>query len=56
MVTEFGNSPLYTKVEIALAADIATAVLPCGSQLPSENSLVERFEVSRTTVRVRTRT
>lgn len=51
MVTEFGNSPLYTKVEIALAADIATAVLPCGSQLPSENSLVERFEVSRTTVR-----
>ncbi|HCR1388176.1 GntR family transcriptional regulator [Citrobacter freundii] len=51
MSIELDHSPLYTRVEAALAADISSAALPCGSQLPSENQLIERFEVSRTTVR-----
>jgi GntR family transcriptional regulator len=46
-----GTAPLYAKVEMALAADIAAGLLPIGSQLPSEDCLVSRFEVSRTTVR-----
>ncbi|MCS2168865.1 GntR family transcriptional regulator [Scandinavium sp. TWS1a] len=45
------HSPLYAIVEIALAADIAEAKLPPGSQLPSEGRLIERFNVSRTTLR-----
>jgi GntR family transcriptional regulator len=44
-------SPLYAQVETALASDIAAATLSPGSQLPSEDSLVARFDVSRTTVR-----
>ena len=45
------TSPLYTQVETALASDIAAATLPPGSQLPSEECLIARFDVSRTTVR-----
>lgn len=45
------NAPLYTKVEAALAEEIAAAVLPAGSQLPPEERLIDRFGVSRTTVR-----
>jgi GntR family transcriptional regulator len=45
------HAPLYTKVESILAAEIAGGVIPCGSQLPPEDSLTERFGVSRTTVR-----
>ncbi|MGV3654104.1 MAG: GntR family transcriptional regulator [Noviherbaspirillum sp.] len=51
MHSEFENAPLYAKVETALAAEIAAAILPRGSQLPPEDRLVARFEVSRTTVR-----
>lgn len=36
---------------MALASDIAAAILPPGSQLPSEECLIARFDVSRTTVR-----
>lgn len=43
--------PLYAKVEAVLAASIADGSLPPGSQLPPEDSLVQRFDVSRTTVR-----
>ena len=46
-----GTSPLYTQVETALAADIAAATLPPGSQLPPEDCLIARFAVSRTTIR-----
>ncbi|WP_140861395.1 GntR family transcriptional regulator [Myxococcus xanthus] len=45
------KNPLYAKVEMTLASEIADAVLPPGSQLPSEDRLIERFGVSRTTVR-----
>jgi GntR family transcriptional regulator len=43
--------PLYTKVETTLAAEIAEGILPACCQLPTEDSLIERFSVSRTTVR-----
>src|SRR5882757_2521533 len=43
--------PLYAQVEVVLAASIADGTLPPGSQLPSEDSLIERFAVSRTTIR-----
>jgi GntR family transcriptional regulator len=43
--------PLYARVESVLAGDIADGSLAAGTQLPSEDGLVERFKVSRTTVR-----
>ena len=43
--------PLYAQVESVLAASIADGTFPPGSRLPSEESLVERFAVSRTTIR-----
>ncbi|PQV52482.1 GntR family transcriptional regulator [Paraburkholderia sp. BL21I4N1] len=43
--------PLYAKVEAVLASSIADGSLPPGSQLPPEDSLIQRFDVSRTTVR-----
>jgi GntR family transcriptional regulator len=44
-------TPLYAQVEAVLALDIAGGALPAGSQLPTENDLIERFGVSRPTVR-----
>jgi GntR family transcriptional regulator len=44
-------SPLYERVESVLAGDIADGSLPPETQLPSEDGLVARFKVSRTTVR-----
>jgi GntR family transcriptional regulator len=44
-------TPLYAQVEAVLAADIAGGTLPAGSQLPTENDLIDRFGVSRPTVR-----
>jgi GntR family transcriptional regulator len=43
--------PLYAQVEAVLASSIADGTLPPGSRLPSENNLIERFAVSRTTIR-----
>jgi GntR family transcriptional regulator len=43
--------PLYAQVESVLASSIADGNLPAGSQLPAEDSLIQRFNVSRTTVR-----
>src|ERR1700761_3238935 len=43
--------PLYETVESALAAGIADGSLPPETQLPPEEGLIERFKVSRTTVR-----
>ena len=43
--------PLHAQVEEALLQDIVGGALPSGSQLPSEDQLVARFTVSRTTVR-----
>ncbi|WP_225888147.1 GntR family transcriptional regulator [Myxococcus xanthus] len=45
------SNPLYAKVELTLASEIAAGVLPPRSQLPTEDRLIERFGVSRTTVR-----
>ena len=43
--------PLYAQLESILASEIAGGRLPPGSQLPNEDELVERYGVSRTTVR-----
>jgi DNA-binding FadR family transcriptional regulator len=43
--------PLYERVESVLAGDIADGTLPPETQLPSEDGLIARFKVSRTTVR-----
>jgi len=45
------RAPLYERVESVLAGDIADGSLAPETQLPSEDGLVERFKVSRTTVR-----
>jgi GntR family transcriptional regulator len=45
------RSPLYERVESVLAGDIADGSLPPETQLPPEEGLIERFKVSRTTVR-----
>ena len=45
------STPLYAQVEAVLASNIADGALPPGSQLPTEASLIERFGVSRPTVR-----
>ncbi|MBV8107052.1 MAG: GntR family transcriptional regulator, partial [Hyphomicrobiales bacterium] len=45
------RSPLYERVESVLSGDIADGRLPPETQLPPEEGLTERFQVSRTTVR-----
>src|ERR1700752_1465578 len=45
------RSPLYELVESVLAGVIAGGSFPPETQLPPEDGLVERFRVSRTTVR-----
>ena len=45
------RAPLYERVESVLAGDIADGSLTPETQLPSEEGLIERFKVSRTTVR-----
>src|SRR5689334_7834058 len=45
------GTPLYISVEATIAADIANSTLNPGDQLPTEESLMSRFAVSRTTVR-----
>jgi GntR family transcriptional regulator len=44
-------TPLYAVLETQIAAGIAGGEFPVGSQLPTEDGLVQRFAVSRTTVR-----
>ncbi|AGA28149.1 GntR family transcriptional regulator [Singulisphaera acidiphila] len=43
--------PLYFQIEQDLASLIASGVLAPGSQIPSEEELVQKYGVSRTTVR-----
>ncbi len=45
------DSLLYSRVETVLANEIADGALKVGEQLPTEDSLITRFEVSRITVR-----
>ncbi len=44
-------TPLYAKVATELAAEISAGVLSPAAQLPTEDALIQRFAVSRTTVR-----
>ena len=44
-------STLYAKVEEAIAAELAQGEFGAGDQLPAEDALVDRFQVSRITVR-----
>jgi GntR family transcriptional regulator len=50
-VRENSSAPLYARVEDVLASDIADGTLSPGIRLPAEQSLIERFAVSRTTIR-----
>jgi GntR family transcriptional regulator len=43
--------PLYAVLEEQIASGIAQGEFPIGSQLPTEEGLIQRFAVSRTTVR-----
>src|SRR5260221_12871699 len=45
------DSLLYSRVETVLASEIADGDLKVGDQLPTEDSLISRFAVSRITVR-----
>jgi GntR family transcriptional regulator len=45
------ESLLYSRVETILASEITDGDLRVGDQLPTEDSLIARFEVSRITVR-----
>ena len=52
MTTDPGSAiPLYFQIEQDLASSIANGTLAPGSQLPSEEELVRKYGVSRTTVR-----
>ena len=48
---EADRAPLYAKVETSLAAEIVKGTLARGSQLLPEDRLIERFGVSRITIR-----
>jgi GntR family transcriptional regulator len=50
-MSDVQESPLYSKVETVLAGEITDGSLKVGDQLPTEDSLIARFEVSRITVR-----
>jgi GntR family transcriptional regulator len=43
--------PLHAQVEASLLRSLGDSTLPPGARLPPEDSLVERFGVSRTTIR-----
>jgi len=43
--------PLYAQVENVIMGRISDGSLPAGSRLPSEDSLVQEYGVSRTTIR-----
>jgi len=45
------HAPLYADVEDTLALEIVRGTLSAGSRIPPENGLIERFGVSRTTIR-----
>jgi GntR family transcriptional regulator len=51
MSVQSDPTPLYARLEMQIADGIADGQFPVGSRLPAEDDLVERFQVSRTTVR-----
>src|ERR1700733_900051 len=50
-ITPDSPLPLYAQLESILADEIAAGTFPPASRLPNEGQLVERYEVSRTTIR-----
>lgn len=50
-MTQIDTTPLYAKIEAALAAEISSGQLGAGTQLPTEEQLIGRFQMSRTTIR-----
>jgi GntR family transcriptional regulator len=50
-MTSTPGIPLYAKIESVLADEINSGSLAAGDQLPTEDELIARFEVSRITVR-----
>jgi GntR family transcriptional regulator len=50
-VTRDSPIPLYAQVESILAAGITNGTFAPESQLPNEDELIERYAVSRTTIR-----
>src|SRR5215475_3958643 len=50
-MTAVHDSLLYARVETVLAGEIARGDLKVGDQLPTEDTLIGRFGVSRITVR-----
>jgi GntR family transcriptional regulator len=51
VMSEAHDSLLYARIETVLAAEITGGNLKVGDQLPTEDSLIARFGVSRITVR-----
>lgn len=45
------TTPLYAQLETQIASAIADGQFPVGSRLPTEDELIHRYNVSRTTVR-----
>jgi len=45
------DAPLYAQVETSIASEITHGALPVGSQLPPEDRLMDRYQISRTTLR-----
>src|ERR1700722_16346486 len=43
--------PLYAQVESILAGEMTNGTFPPGTQLPNEDALIDRYAVSRTTIR-----
>ncbi|ETF01357.1 GntR family transcriptional regulator [Advenella kashmirensis W13003] len=50
-ISDAGSLPLYARVEAILLKDISEGLLGPGDQLPPEEQLIDRFQVSRTTIR-----
>jgi GntR family transcriptional regulator len=50
-MTSNTHLPLYVQVESVIMDCISSGSLPAGSRLPSEDSLVQEYGVSRTTIR-----
>ena len=46
-----GGQPAYRQIELQLRKEISSGVFPSGARLPTEEELMQRFEVSRHTVR-----
>jgi GntR family transcriptional regulator len=51
MIDPNSRLPLHAQLEDLLTADVAAGALAPGARLPTEDALVDRFGVSRTTVR-----